>query len=113
MTLAPPSNPSESPRAGQVRRVVSNDFALPGGTNRSWVIDRPFDVPLDASSFVSIVPFRGNIIVAGNRFADGGAIQLYAMAIDVAGEWRGAGGQDGGGGLFAIAWPAAAPRRSH
>lgn len=66
---------------GQVRRVISNDWT-PGGTNRSWVLDMPYDVAPDATSFVSIVPFRGDIIIAGNDFVDGGAIQLYAMAVN-------------------------------
>jgi hypothetical protein len=68
--------------AGQVARVLSNDWA-PGGTNRSWVLRAPFAVPLDNTSVISIVPFRGDIIVVGNTFTDGGAIQLYAMAISV------------------------------
>jgi hypothetical protein len=66
--------------AGQWRRVVKNDWAA-GGTNRSWVIDAPFAVALDASSVLSIVPFRGNIVIVDNAFHDGGGIQLYAMAI--------------------------------
>jgi hypothetical protein len=67
---------------GQVARVAANAWA-PGGDNRSWTIDAPFAVPLDATSVVSIVPFRGDMVVAGNAFVDGGAIQLYAMAIRV------------------------------
>ena len=65
---------------GQVARVASNAWAT---DNRSWVIDAPFAVPLDATSVISIVPFRGDMVIAGNTFTDGGAIQLYAMAIRV------------------------------
>lgn len=65
---------------GQWRRVVSNDWGV-GGTNRSWVVTHPFTLPLDATSLLSIVPFRGDIIIANNAFHDGGGIQLYAMAI--------------------------------
>lgn len=55
----------EGTGAGQVRRVVSNDWLPPLGTNKSWVIDRAFDVALDSTSYTSIVPFRGNVIVTG------------------------------------------------
>ena len=65
---------------GQWQRVAGNDWA-PGGTNRSWQLRAPFAVPLDSSSLLSIVPFRGDIIVSGNAFHDGGGVQLYAMAI--------------------------------
>jgi hypothetical protein len=64
--------------------VVSNDWQQPGGSNLTWVLQTPFLVPLDpATSLLSIVPFRGDLIVTGNTFTDGGAIQLYAMAINV------------------------------
>jgi len=65
---------------GQVARVVSNAWTT---DNRSWTIDAPFAVPLDATSVISIVPFRGAMVIAANTFVDGGAIQLYAMAIRV------------------------------
>jgi hypothetical protein len=65
---------------GQVARVARNDFSA---TNLSWVLEGAFAVDLDGTSVVSIVPFRGSIIITGNAFVDGGAIQLYAMAIGV------------------------------
>lgn len=73
----------EGAGAGQVGRVVRNDWEAPGGTNLSWVLQSPFLVPLDSTSLISIVPFRGDLILTGNTFTDGGAIQLYAMAINV------------------------------
>ena len=72
----------EGAGAGQVGRVASNDWA-PGGTNKSWALQTPFAVPLDSTSVISIVPFRGDVIITANTFTDGGAIQLYAMAIGV------------------------------
>lgn len=42
-----------------------------------------FTIPLDATSNISIVPFQGDMVIADNVFTDGGAIQLYAMAIRV------------------------------
>ena len=65
---------------GQVGRVVSIDYLA---SNKSWVLREPFQIPLDLTSIISIVPFRGDTIITGNTFTDGGAIQLYAMAIGV------------------------------
>ena len=65
---------------GQVARVASNAWE---SDNRSWTLTAPFAVPLDATSVLSIVPFRGDMVFTGNSFIDGGAIQLYAMAIRV------------------------------
>ncbi|MCX5684426.1 MAG: glycosyl hydrolase family 28-related protein, partial [Planctomycetota bacterium] len=49
--------------AGQYRAVLSNK-------GRAWEIDRPFDVPPDASSVITIVPMNGRALVVGNRFED-------------------------------------------
>jgi hypothetical protein len=62
--------------AGQYRFVAKND-------KRQWEVDRPWDVPPDETSRISIVPFRGQNLFIGNTFEDGGAFQLYGMAIDV------------------------------
>lgn len=61
--------------AGQYRRVVKH-------SGRTWEIDRPFAVLPDTSSVISIVPFRGRVLIVGNAFDDGGAVQLYGMSID-------------------------------
>lgn len=60
--------------AGTYARVVA-------GQNRTWQLDTPLPA-LDATSMISIVPFRGHMIFADNRFEDGGAFQLYAMSIN-------------------------------
>jgi hypothetical protein len=62
--------------AGQYRFVT-------GHRGRDWVVDRPWDVPLDSSSIVSIVPFRGRSIFVENRIEDAGPLQLYGSAADV------------------------------
>lgn len=62
--------------AGQYRFVT-------GHRDREWVVDRPWDVPLDQSSLISIVPFRGRCIFVGNRVEDAGPFQLYGSAADV------------------------------
>jgi hypothetical protein len=70
--------------AGQYRRVV-----VPGigpepanPANRTWVVDKPWDVDPDASSFIQITPFRGRNIFAASLWADGGAVQYYGQALD-------------------------------
>ena len=66
----------EGTGAGQYRFVT-------GHRGREWVVDRPWDVPLDESSVISIVPFRGRNIFAGNHIEDAGPLQLYGSAVDV------------------------------
>lgn len=61
--------------AGQYRRVAANE-------GRQWEIDRPFTIEPDATSLITIVPFRGRVIYVDNEFVDGGAIQLYGIAMD-------------------------------
>lgn len=62
--------------AGQYRYVT-------GHRDREWVVDRVWDVPLDDTSLVSIVPFRGRSIFVENRIEDAGPLQLYGSAADV------------------------------
>jgi hypothetical protein len=66
----------EGTGAGQYRFVT-------GHRDREWVVDRPWDVPLDQTSVVSIVPFRGRSIFVENRIEDAGPLQLYGSAADV------------------------------
>lgn len=66
----------EGTGAGQYRLVT-------GHRDREWVIDRPWDVPLDGTSVVSIVPFRGRNLFVENSVADAGPFQLYGSAADV------------------------------
>ena len=61
--------------AGQYRFVTAN-------SGREWQVDRPWTVPPDAASRISIAPFRGQNLFIGNTFEDGGAFQLYAAAHD-------------------------------
>jgi hypothetical protein len=62
--------------AGQYRFVVKNE-------GRSWEVDRPWLIPPDDTSAISIAPFRGRNLFIGNTFVDGGAFQLYGAALDV------------------------------
>lgn len=61
--------------AGQYRFVTAH-------SGREWQVDRPWGVPPNATSRISIAPFRGQNLFIGNTFADGGAFQLYAAAHD-------------------------------
>ena len=48
-----------------------------------WMIDRPFTVPLDNSSRITIMPYIGRIAFNGNDYSDGGEVQFYAQALGV------------------------------
>ena len=61
--------------AGQYRFVTAN-------SGREWQVDRPWTVAPDATSRISIAPFRGQNLFIGNTFEDGGAFQLYGAAHD-------------------------------
>jgi hypothetical protein len=65
----------EGKGAGQYRRVVSHE-------GREWELDKPWQVELDQTSVVSIVPFRGQTIFLDNSFEDGGSLQLYGISIN-------------------------------
>ena len=60
---------------GQYRRIVKH-------SGRDWEIDEPWTVDPDETSILSIVPFRGRILITNNRFEDGGTVQLYGMSIE-------------------------------
>jgi hypothetical protein len=62
--------------AGQYRTVTAN-------AGRDWTVDRPWDVPPDDTSGLSIVPFRGQSLFVGNNFEDCGPLQMYGSAADV------------------------------
>jgi hypothetical protein len=61
--------------AGQYRRVASHD-------GRAWNIDRPWTIPPDETSLISIVPFRGHVLFVGNTLTDGGAVQAFGTSLD-------------------------------
>ena len=61
--------------AGQYRFVTEH-------AGREWQVDQPWVIPPDATSHISIAPFRGQNLFIGNTFEDGGAFQLYAAAHD-------------------------------
>jgi hypothetical protein len=50
--------------------------AAASGDLTTWIVDRPFDPPLDSRNQVTIVPYVGQIAFNGNRYSDGGEIQV-------------------------------------
>jgi hypothetical protein len=63
--------------AGQYRYATSNH-------GKNWTIDHPFDVNPDKSSIISIIPFRGKVLVIGNHFEDSGWVNMgYGSSFDV------------------------------
>ena len=92
---------------GQWRRIVvpgPTGPDLPQPNNRTWVLDRPFDIPPSPGDFIEIMPFRGTAVWERNRFVDCGPFQFYGHAIQnilsentferidvvmVDGQWRG------------------------
>src|SRR5262249_47498901 len=51
---------------------------------REWTIDRPFDVPPDETSVVTIAPYRGRALVVGNRFEDANWVNMgYGSSFDI------------------------------
>ena len=63
----------EGKGVGQYRIVT-------GHQGRDWEVDRPWTVAPDATSKISIVPWRGRNLFIGNECADGGPFQLYGSA---------------------------------
>jgi hypothetical protein len=67
------------PGRGQWRRIVS----IGGNRNRTITLDFPFNPqPSTASSALQIGLMRGQIMIIGNDFVFGGAMQLYANCLD-------------------------------
>lgn len=62
---------------GQYRLVTSN-------WGREWQIDRPFDVTPNSSSIITIIPFRGRVLLLDNQFEDASWVNLgYGTSLDV------------------------------
>jgi hypothetical protein len=65
--------------AGQMRRIV----AWPNVShNPTITIDRPFDPPLDDTSFVTVSPYWGHMIWDNVNMSDGGHFQFYGAVFD-------------------------------
>jgi len=63
--------------AGQYRFITANQ-------GREWTVDSAFAIQPDASSIISIVPFRGRALVIKNRFEDANWVNLgYGSSLEV------------------------------
>ena len=66
---------------GQWRQVCG--WAGPNATgvlSRTLLLDAPFDVPPSNMSLVSITPYKGRVIVAGNRWQNHSVVQIYGTS---------------------------------
>eukprot|EP01120_Amphizonella_sp_Union-15-10_P003241 TRINITY_DN13669_c0_g1_i1.p2 TRINITY_DN13669_c0_g1~~TRINITY_DN13669_c0_g1_i1.p2 ORF type:complete len:257 (+),score=51.11 TRINITY_DN13669_c0_g1_i1:1309-2079(+) len=62
------------PGAGQIRRIKSYQ-------NRIWNLDAPLAVNIDPTeSKISIVPYRANVLIAGNDFFNGTVVQTFGSS---------------------------------
>ena len=61
---------------GQARSVVA-------GTTNSIEVDRPWDIPLDATSVLGINHSLRQWLIVGNRIADGDSMQMYGLNHEV------------------------------
>jgi len=61
--------------AGQFRRVVSWKDA-------KIVVDRPWDIEPDASSFVNVTMLQNHYLIVNNEITDSGALQFYGTSIE-------------------------------
>ena len=72
--------------AGQARRIVAWVATCGAGGHSGLCptieLDQPFEPPLDATSYVSISPYRGRVIWDTVHQQDGGHFQLYGAASD-------------------------------
>ena len=64
---------------GECRRVLKSGTAA-SKFSAGWEVDRPFTVPLDGGSHITILPYTGRIAFNGNNYADGGAVQIYGFS---------------------------------
>ncbi|NNM86161.1 MAG: right-handed parallel beta-helix repeat-containing protein [Phycisphaerales bacterium] len=63
--------------AGQYRFVTANH-------GREWRINRPFTIAPDSTSTLSIIPFRGHVLIIGNRFEDANWVNMgYGSSFNV------------------------------
>jgi len=69
---------------GQYRRIVTPGIGpeKTNPNNRTWVVDSPWTLDPDSSSWIQITPYRGRNIFSGDSFSDGGAFQYYGQALD-------------------------------
>ena len=69
--------------AGQVRRIVVPGIdSKPSLTNRTWIVDRAFDIEPEKDDYVQIMAFRGRAIFFRNLYLDVGPVQLYTISLE-------------------------------
>lgn len=69
--------------AGQIRRIVVPGIDnKPTPTNRTWVLEQPFDILPDRTAMVQIMAYRGRAIFFRNFYADVGPFQFYTISLE-------------------------------
>eukprot|EP01047_Picozoa_sp_COSAG01_P061424 COSAG01_NODE_7672_length_3104_cov_2.368053_1_plen_274_part_00 len=69
--------------AGQYRRIVSWPQPSCHGVGQCvFEIDAKLAVPLDATSVIEVMPFRGKNIFHRTHYSDVGAFQFYGLGVD-------------------------------
>ena len=63
---------------GQIRTVISKCNAT-----STIHVDQSFSEPLDDSSLITLVPYVGQWLVAGNHFANGTTVQVFGIGLHV------------------------------
>ena len=66
---------------GECRRVVQSGTSASNYT-QGWLPNKPFSVPLDATSRLAIMPYQGKIAFNSNHYSDGGSVQFYSTAMN-------------------------------
>jgi hypothetical protein len=61
--------------AGQIRRLAGHDGA-------KITLDRPLDLPPDATTILAITQYQGHYMLIGNHFADCGPVQFFGTGIE-------------------------------
>lgn len=60
---------------GQSRRITAFE-------GRRWELDRPWDIKLDETSVVTIIPYRGRVLFIDNLLEEGGMVQSYGTSLN-------------------------------
>jgi hypothetical protein len=70
---------------GQWRRITVPGIGAESwnANNRTWKLDKPFDVDPGVDAVVQVTPFRGRFLFHGDSFVDGGNVQFYGQAFDI------------------------------
>jgi hypothetical protein len=61
--------------AGQVRRIAA-------GAGDTYTVDRSWDVPIDTTSMITVVPYVGKVLMQGNDIRNSTTVQIFGCGFD-------------------------------